>query len=100
MAEVAAEVIAVVSREVRGRVFRQGVEEDVGLGRPPAVDGLLGHLRAGRYPLDGDPREPALGEEIVSGLQDGRTGFLAAPMPIAMVSVDHPDSIPRGPILD
>jgi hypothetical protein len=93
VAEIATEVIAVVRGEICGRVFRQGVEEDVGLRRPPAVDGLLSHLCAGRDPLDGDPCEPALGEKIVSGLQDSHPGFLAPPMPVAVVSDDHLDSI-------
>jgi hypothetical protein len=94
VAEVVTEVIAVVRREVRGRVLSQGVEEYVGLGRPPAVDGLLSDLRTGRDPLDGDSCEPALDEQIVSGLQDGHPGFLAPTMPVAVVSGDHQDSIP------
>jgi hypothetical protein len=94
MAQVAAEVIAVVRGEVRGRVLRQGVEEDVGLRRPPAIDGLLGDLCTGRDPLDGDPSEPALGEDVVSGLQDSHAGFLAPPVAVAVVSVDHLDRVP------
>jgi len=93
VAEVVTEVIAVVRGEVRGRVLREGVEEDVGLRRPPAIDGLLSDLRAGRDSLDGDPCEPALGEQIVSGLQDSHPGFLAAPMPVSVVSGDHQNSI-------
>ncbi len=99
VAQVATEVIALARGEVCGRVFGQGVEEDVGLRRPPAVDSLLSDLCAGRDSLDGDPREPALSEKIVSGFQDSHPGFLAPPVPVAVVSGGHQASIP-GPALE
>ena len=55
--------VAVVGRgQGFGRVLEEGVQEDVGLGAPPAVDGLLGDAGAGSDALDGDAGEALLDE--------------------------------------
>jgi hypothetical protein len=84
--QVATEVSVVGRFEVLGRVLRQGIEEDVGLRSPPAVDGLLGHAGPGGDALDRDAGESALDQQVVGRLQDGDPGLLAAPVAVTVVA--------------
>lgn len=53
-AEVEGEVAVIGQWLVLGRVLDEGVHEDVGLGVPPAVDGLFGDPGPGRDALHRD----------------------------------------------
>ncbi len=84
--QVAAEVSVVSRGEELGRVDGEGVKKDVGLGGPPAVDGLLGHPGPGGDALDRQAGETALDQQVIGRFQDGQPGFLAAPVPVAVVA--------------
>jgi hypothetical protein len=71
IAQVAAEVSVVGSGEELLGVGDEGVEQDVTLGIPPAVDGLLGDPGPGGYALDRQVGEAALGKQVIGRLQDG-----------------------------
>ncbi len=62
IAQVAAEVSVVVRGEELVRVGDQGVEKDVALGVPPAVDGVLGYPGPGGDAFDRQVGEAALDE--------------------------------------
>src|ERR1035441_481988 len=79
-------------------VDHEGVEEDVALGTPPAVDGLLGHAGPSGYAFDCQISEAPLGQQVVSRLQNGQPGLLASPVPVAVVAglAGAPQSADRG----
>ena len=84
--EVAAQVSVVSRGEELSRVDGESVKQDVGLGGPPAVDGLLRHPGPGGYALDRHAGETALDQQVIGRFQDGQPGFLAAPVPVAVVA--------------
>jgi hypothetical protein len=57
--------------QLPARVVDQGVEQDVHLGRPPAVDGLLGDAGPGGDSLDGDAVEAAFDQQVIGGMEHG-----------------------------
>jgi hypothetical protein len=87
--QVGGQVTGVGRGEFLGQVVAEGVEQDRGLGRPPAVDRLLGHAGPGRDALHGQRGEPVFGQQVVGGFQDGPAGRLAAPVPVPTVLRRH-----------
>jgi hypothetical protein len=85
-AQLAVQVAVVGGRQRFGRVLEEGVQQDVGFGAPPAVDGLLGDAGTGGDALDGDAGEPLLDKQIIGGLQNRLPGVLTAPVPVAVVA--------------
>src|SRR5215470_8144494 len=68
-------------RDVQIRLGGQRVEDDVRLGRPPAVDRLLPGPGAGRDPLDRQPCVADLSDKFIGSGQDREAALLAAPAP-------------------
>src|SRR5215469_16903278 len=73
------------NRNVQIRLGGQRVEDDVRLGRPPAIDRLLPRPGAGRDPLDRQPCVADLTNEFIGRGQDRQAALLAAlaPGPLA-----------------
>src|ERR1700683_2487657 len=67
-------------RELAAGIVDQGVEQDVDLRWPPAVDRLLGHAGPGRDPFDRDAAETALDQQVVRGVEHGEAGVLVTAM--------------------
>ncbi|GAB2803450.1 hypothetical protein GCM10027176_05440 [Actinoallomurus bryophytorum] len=79
-----------------GHVIDERVHQDVDLGGPPAVDGLLGDPGPGGDPLDGHAGEPALDEEVVDRLEYGLTGSLAPAVPVSVMPSPGDDDAAVG----
>ena len=86
IAQVAAEVAVTRGGEMLVSVGDQGIEQDVALGAPPTVNGLLGHSSAGGDALDRHTCQPVLDEQVIGRLQDCYPRRLAAPVPVPAVA--------------
>src|SRR6202034_2845347 len=90
LAEVDTHVAAAVSVVERGemldRVGEQRIEQDGGLRSPPAIDSLFGDPSPGRDALDRHPREAALDQQVLGGLEHGYPGRLAPAVPVAVMA--------------
>jgi hypothetical protein len=72
--------------QVLGGVLEEGIQEDAGLGVPPAVDRLLGDPGRSGDALDGQAGEAAFDEQAVGGLEHGLASALAASPAVSAVA--------------
>lgn len=82
-AQIGLEVAGIRGLQLRGRVFKESVHQNIRLGVPPAVNGLFCHTRRPGNSFDGDPGETLLGEQVVGGTQNRLARRLTAPMSVA-----------------
>jgi predicted O-methyltransferase YrrM len=93
--------IAVVGRgQMLRHVIDEGIRQDVHLGWPPAVDGLLGDSGPCGDALDRHPGETALDQQVVGGFQDGLPGLFAASVPVSVMRGPANDRITVGRPVD